>query len=310
MSQRALLLILFLLSLMSPVLTAGDIKKIRGEAEYFSPKSESPEDAYKNAVLEAQINALGNAFGIAVSERTVAVSDTHDGHTSNSAHSYGESAVNGHWLGDIKKPEVTVKQVDYGTVYYVKVYGEAREMKFNKIDLDCRLLCNGTDPVGNSLRGDTYYEGEELYLYFTSPVDGWLSVYLVDDDDERTTQCLIPYDGQMDAAYPIIANKEYVFFSKLTAEPQYVKYTTRMIVEARKKIDINNLFVIFSPNEFTQAAAGAYRHSVHGTDDQEIQADLMPRETTHKRFDKWLHERRCNDADLQPLQFQFAIKKK
>lgn len=310
MSSRVTLLLLLLSFLMSPAIKAGDIRKIRGEAERFSPESESPEEALKKAIAEAQIDALEKAFGTALTERTMNISVTHDGRTSNIAHSSGESQINGDWIRNLTDPEIKIVPVDHGTMYYVKVYGEAREIKYNKIDVDCRLLCNGTDPDKDRLRGDIFYEGDELYVYFTSPVDGWLSIYLIDDDDDRTTQCLVPYDGQREGAYPIVANREYIFFSKRTAEPQYVDFVTRMILETRKNIDINDLYVIFSPNEFAKVATTSYKHSRHNTNDSEIQADLMPRETTYNKFDQWLSDQRRRDADLQPIPITFSICKK
>lgn len=310
MLSRVTLLLFILSFLISPALKAGEIKKIRGEAERFSPTTESPEEARRKVIHEAQIDALEKAFGTALTERTMQISDTHEGRTSNSAHIFGESVVNGDWIRNLSDPEITIVPIEHGNMYYAKVYGEAREVKYNKIDVDCRLLCNGTDPDKDRLRGDIFYEGDELYVYFTSPVDGWLAIYLIDDDDERTTQCLVPYDNQRDAAYPIVANREYVFFSKRTAEPQYVDFVTRMIVEARKKVDINDLYVIFSPNEYTQAASTSYKHSRHNTDESEIQAQLMPRETTYQRFDKWLCNQRKQDADLQQIPITFSICKK
>lgn len=302
------ILSILLIFFISPALYAGDIKKINGEAEYFAPYTVAPAVALENAIKEARINAMSEAFGTAVSERTLVVSDTYDGHTHTTHHSYGECEVNGDWIRDLKEPEVTKREEANGTVYFVKVYGEAREKKYNKIDVDCRLLCNGIDPERDRLRGNAYYEGDEMYVYFVSPVDGWLAIYLTDDDEARTTQCLVPYDGQKDAAYPIEANKEYLFFSKRTAEPQYASYVTRMECYARKKTDLNDLCVIFSPNKFSQTTTTAYRQSNH-SDDEPIAEELMPRETTHSKFDKWLVRQRRSDADLQLIPFSISINK-
>lgn len=310
MTLRVTFLLLILCSLIFPAVKAGDIKKIRGEAERFSPQSESPEEARRKVIHEAQLNALEIAFGTALTERTLHIADTHAGHTSNTSHSFGESQVNGDWIRNLSEPEVTVVPVEYGNIYYAKVYGEARDVKYNRIDVDCRLLCNGIDPDKDRLRGDVFYEGDELYVYFVSPVDGWIAIYLIDDDDERTTQCLVPYDNQRETAYPIVANQEYTFFSKKTAEPQYVDLVTRMIVAGRKKVDINDLYVVFSPNEFSQASSTIYKHSRHKTDENEISAELMPRETTYQKFDKWLCKQRRRDADLQPIPISFSIRKK
>ncbi len=303
-------LLILLLFLMPLALNAGDIKKIRGEATIFSPETESPVEARKRAIHEAQMDAMTKAFTTVVTERTMQVLDTRNGHTSDYFHTFGESELNGEWIRNLSEPEFTIVPVEKGNMYTVKVYGEARERKYNRIDVDCRLLCNGTNRDIDRSRGNIFYEGDELYVYFNSPVDGWLAIYLMDDDEERTTQLLVPYDDQKETAYPIKANKEYVFFSKKTAEPQYVDFVIRMIVEARKNIDINDLYIIFSPNEFRQASSTAYKHSRHNTNESEVQANLMPRETTFKKFDKWLSNQRKEDADLQLIPITFSINKK
>lgn len=299
---------LLLTFLVFPTLKAGDIKKIRGEAERFSPESESPEEALAKAIREAQIDALSKEFGVTVSERTLMIADTHDGSTKHTSRSYGESQVNGEWMRDLKGPEVIKESVEHGTMYYVKVYGEARELNQKIIDVDCRILCNGVDPVKNILRGDTFYYGDEMYVYFSSPVDGWLAIYLIDDDDQKTTQCLLPYDGQPVDAYPIQADKDYIFFSKPTAEPQFVDYATRMIMESRKKRDMNDLYVIFSPNKFTKISSTV--HKALQDSDSEPDVELMPRESTFDRFDTWLYNQRKRDAELQALPFTFSINRK
>lgn len=310
MQFRRILISLSFCFFISPVLTAGDIKKVMGEATYHSLFSESPAEAEKKAIHEARVDALDKAFGNSISERTMSIVDTHEGHSSVNARTFNESEVNGEWIRDLKDPEITTEKDKFGTIYHVKVYGEAREIKFTKIDVDCYVLCNGTDPDKDRLRGAQFYEGDEMYVYFSSPVDGWLAIYLVDDDDEHTTQRLVPYDDQKDKAYPIQANKEYVFFSKPTAESQYVDLVTRMILECRKRIDINELIVIFSPNEFSQTATTAYKHSHHGTEESDISAMLMPSETTYAKFDNWLVKLRRKDAELQQIPFNFSICKK
>lgn len=309
-SHTILTMVLTLIFMVSQTAVAGDIRKIRGEAHYHSPRTETPDDARKNAIHEARIDALQKVFSTTASEHTLIISDTRDSHTANTSRIHSESTINGEWIHDITEPEIKTEDSEYGTIYHVKVYGEAREIKYNRIDTDCRLLCNSTDPDRGRLRGDTFYEGEDMYVYFNSPVDGWLAIYLVDDDDQMTTQRLVPYDGQSIAAYPIVADKEYIFFSKRDAEPQYVDYVTGMVVEARKKTDVNTLHVIFSPEEFTQVATRPYSQVHHSDDDIDMPANLMPRETTFIEFDKWLHKKRRNDANLQPIQFTFSISKK
>lgn len=307
MSFRLLTISLLLFFLMSPVIKAGDIKTIRGEYTYHSPLNEPPAVAQEKAIREAQLEALKIAFPVTLSEHISAVSNTLDGHTVNSSLINSESEIIGEWIGNIKEPEIKVTHTEHATLYHVKVYGEARVKEYNRIAVDCRLLCNGTDPEKDRLRGEMFYEGDEMYVYFNSPVDGWLAIYLVDDDENKTTQKLVPYDGQNISSYPIKANTEYLFFSKRTAEPEYVKYVTRMVMGSRKRIDFNMLYVIFSPTEFTQVFTKPYNVSIHKSDD--IPQNLMPHETTRENFDKWLRSQRRNNAYLQPIRFDFSVSK-
>ena len=128
MLSRVTLLLLLLIFLITPAVKAGDIKKIRGEATIFSPESESPAEARKRVIKEAQIDALEKAFGTALTERTMHMSDTQDCHTSSISRSFGESLVNGEWIRTLSEPEkdITIEPVENGHMYHLKIYGEAR----------------------------------------------------------------------------------------------------------------------------------------------------------------------------------------
>lgn len=287
--------------------SARDIVKISGEADYFSPDSESPKEARENAIRQARISALEKQFGLVITEHIVTKQQSFQGKTQCLAQSLGESDVRGEWLDDTSRPIITTTPTDYGTVYHVKVYGQAREIPNNRIDVDCRLLFNGMDRDRNLLRGGEYHQGDECYLYFNSPVSGWLTVFIADDDEVGTMQCMLPYDGQDIKSYPIKADTGYTFFSKATAEPNCVEYATRMIMESRKHTDINVFYIIFSPKEFSKPPTYEFNADKHS--DTNVASELMPRETDFKAFHRWLSGRRKNDPDLQVIKIPVSISK-
>lgn len=307
--NRYLLILTLSVSLLFPVHAEREVVKVTGEADYFSPKTESPIQAEQNAILEAQLNALKDKFGLVMGEHlSVMKSSQNGGKTQGAVHSLGESDVNGEWIRDLSKPEVVVENAPAGNIYHVKVYGEAREIPQNRVDLECHLLYNGIDVERNRVRGGEFHFGDECYLYFRAPIDGWISVFLADDDEEGTMQCMLPYDNYPLAAYPVKGNKEYVFFSRQTADEDCVKHAIEMIMECRKNTDFNVFYIIFSPNEYAAQHLTAYDDSRH-LSPVNVDAELMPRETDFKSFHKWLGKQRRKDADLQVIKFPVTISK-
>lgn len=61
-------------------------------------------------------------------------------------------------------------------VVEVYVNGKAREKNGAGVEFDAKVLRNGTDLKFESL---DFQNGDDLYLYFKSPVDGYLVVYLL-----------------------------------------------------------------------------------------------------------------------------------
>lgn len=288
---------------------AGDVVKVIGEADYFSPATETPRQARESGIREAQLEALKQKFGLVLGEHTVTKNSSSGGVTINMAQSLGESDVNGEWIRDLKEPIVEIiNSTPQGTTYHVKVQGEAREIPQNRIAFNYSLLFNGIDTERNKLRGGEFHYGDECYVYLRTPIDGFAAIFLADDDDEGTMQCLLPYDGDNRAAYPVKANKDYIFFSKQAAEPDCLHLTTRMIMESRKNVDCNVFYIMFSPNDFTALGYRSYSEVNHGDYDQ-IKAELMPRETTFNAFHKWLGKSRRKDPDLQVVKLPVTISK-
>lgn len=284
--------------------TAGDRVKVSGEFTYYTTASESPAGARLKAIEGARIDAMSRAFGTVVSEQTMFVYS--DKNTS--AMNLGMCDINGEWLGDRSEPEVSHEVIGRDYVYTARVEGWGRELSHERIDVDGRILCNGTDKERNQLRMSTFTSGDEMAYYFTSPVSGWLAIYL-GDDVERIMQCLLPYGGQDFGAYPIEANREYVFFSKELAPASDVEYAAGLIVEARDATDFNTLYVIFSPNEFSGTARSDNKTREHTTYVGTEEVNLMPRETNYNNFQKWLVRQRTRDPRMQVAKSLFAIKR-
>lgn len=289
-------------------LTAQNTVKVEGEYTYYAPLTESMAESEEKAVQQAKLEALREHFGSNVSEQTLMTVSGVSG-TESSAMSFAECDVNGEWVADIDEPQVDFSRTASSVVWTVKVKGYARQIPHNRIDVDARLLFNGCDKEKNLLRHFTFISGDYFYLYFCAPVDGWLTVYLGDNDEEKTMQCILPYDGQSEGAYPIKGGKEYIFFSREHAEAEYAPLVTRMKMLSRTRRDFNVLYIIFSPNRFSKAADSANTDEEYMVRIGDEDVSILPRQTTASKFHKWLGKNRRRDIDMQVIKEPVMIEK-
>ncbi len=94
-------------------------------------------------------------------------------------------------------------------VVKAKVCGKAREISRAEVAFSAKILRNGTEARYES---NAFRDGDDFYLLFKSPVNGFLAVYLI--DDKQTAYCLLPYPGNASGKTPVEHAKEYIFFSQ------------------------------------------------------------------------------------------------
>lgn len=288
---------MFLLA--SGTVIAGGLKErtVTCHATYFAPLSMTPYQARQEAINMAQTDAIGREFGTSVAMSNLSVVQSGGDSQRDDFYSIAESDIRGEWIESLGDTIWKVTPRDNETIYEVTLKGRIREIPYNRIDIDSRLLFNGTDKEKNALRNYAYKVGDYMYVYFLSPVDGYLAVYLGDDNDAMTFQSLVPMDGMTEGAYPVKAGKEYVFFDRDSAEPQYRTLTRRLKMNVRKDVDVNQIYVIFSPNPFTKAVDRRADGKAVTVNGEEI--DLMPRVADFRTFQRWLSKARRNDPDMQ-----------
>lgn len=280
------------------------------EDTYYIRDDETLKGARENAIMQAQQKALADKFGTVISGSSHMVSRKSERGETENLYNFHVADVNGEWLETIYEEAIPSYDNRGNNVYHVKLKGKVREIINNPIDINWALLVNGTDPDSNKMRGNTFLEGDIIYLYFQSPIDGFLAVYLEDTEDESTAQCLLPYRGQHEGAYNIEGGKPYVFFSKMDAENNLKHLVSRLRLGTHYDIDYNHLYIVFSPNPFWKAID--VDNSSEGatvTDKTGHRIQLMPRELKGKDFHKWLAKNRTKDKDLQYFHTVLQIRK-
>ena len=177
----------------------------------------------------------------------------------------------------------------------MEVYGLAREIVNGSVDYEARVLCGGTE---KKFEGYTFRGGEAdldpLYLYFKSPVAGFLAVYLLDETAEKVNM-LLPYQQSDMKSYPIERDKEYIFFSP---KHQTDADTDEIYLTATNPPEINDLYIVFSPNEFVRP----------NTDDAHVEGKYIRlRELSYDDFTNWLSKKRIADKDMKVTVYPITI---
>ncbi len=281
MKHTSLVICALLICLVS---LAGDIKHISITYEYISDNpNETPEQAEQAAIQMAQQKALEEHFGLDVVGITSTMQrNRQEGQkvsSSSDVFSLRETSVRGEWI-ETTSQKVLEKTFEKG-FWHVKVYiaGRARNHSTEKPEIHYAFINNAHDKQNR----DQYYDGDDIFLRFTSPISGALCVYLV--DAEQNAYCLLPYQSSTIGYQKIDANQEYLFFSTST-DPNADEYTLNTMQSSEQ----NALYVIFSPNTFTKAID--QQAGKNWRDEQ------LPRFLNYEDLMKWLARNQTRDENM------------
>ena len=274
---------------------AGDIKHISITYEYISDNpNETPEQAERTAFQMAQQKALEEHFGLDVVGITSTMQrNRQEGQqvsSTSDVFSLRETSVRGEWI-ETTSQKVLNKIFEKG-FWHVKVYiaGRARNHSTDKPEIQYAFINNAHDRQNR----DQYYDGDGIFLRFTSPISGALCVYLV--DAEQNAYCLLPYQYNTVGYQPIEANKDYLFFSEIV-DPNADEYTLNTMQSSEQNV----LYVIFSPNTFTKAVD--QQAGKNWRDEQ------LPRQLSYEDLMKWLARNQTRDENMVVRREVITIRK-
>jgi hypothetical protein len=263
---------------------AQELENICGEYTYHAPENVTLEQAKQTALERAKSKALAEKFGTIYRHQKTSVEKDENGKNERVTTDWNESEVKGEWIANTQEPKYMVSMGTDGFTVKVSVCGVAREIVGMHIDFQAKTLRNGTEIRDES---EQFRHGDDIYLSFRSPVDGYLAVYLIDD---KTAFCLLPYPKDPTGKTRIKAGKNYLFFSKEHAATEEKAIVKEYIMTCEKSTEQNFLYVIFSPNEFTKANDNDFQ----GKSDYKL-----PRELPLEEFQKWLAKNRQRDKDMK-----------
>lgn len=249
-------------------------------------RNETVDEAELTAKQRAKVVALENKYGVDVSSivATTMITESvgESAKSSSKFYTMGGTEVRGEWIETLQE-KIIGEPVFEGGFWQVKVYvkGKARPKNASKIDIKTLVLRNGTDDLNQSLN---FYDGDQLFVKFQSPVSGNVCIYLVGEDD--MAYCLLPDQYNTTGHYAVKANTEYMFFSAKHFKETIQEY----VLTSEKSRENNALYIVFSPNKLSKALDNESAENFRG--------DAMPRSLSHKDFLKWLASNQIHDEDM------------
>lgn len=266
-------------------------ERVCEEYVYYPPENISLEEAKHIALERAKIQAIAKEFGTLVSQSNATFVSNRTGESSVDFSSLAESQVKGEWIETIGQPEFSISYEQGMLVVKVVVVGRIREIISAQIDIKAEVLCNGTDL--KFARTD-FKNGDDLYLFFQSPVNGYLAVYLLDEVTQMV-YCLLPYKGSSESIVLVKKDTPYFFFSAKHAGDN-AQLVDEYTMTCTNSVERNTLYIIFSPNEFTKANSNDVN-------------ERLPQELPFGDFQKWLSKGRQRDKGMVYLTRVLTITK-
>lgn len=267
------------------------IKTVDGEYTYVVPENVNLDKAKHIALERLKIQLIEEEFGATVSQSNSTLVKNSNGKSDVDFVSIGGSEVNGEWIETIGTPRYNIYYEKDMLVVSVKAKGRIREIISTVVDVKSLVLRNG---IEDRFESDTFKSGDDLYISFQSPTNGYLVVYLV--DTEQRAFCLLPYQNMKEGFFNVEANKRYVLFSTQTATSELKPYVDEYTMTCTHDQEINQLYVIFSTSPFVKAI------------DDKLEKEL-PRELSNEDFQKWLAKYRTRDTNMVVKKTTITIRK-
>lgn len=265
------------------------VAKVSATYTYYAPETMSVEEAKRVALDRAKIQAIADEFGTIVSQSTSTIVSNKNGETDSHFFSVGGSDVKGEWIESLVDPKYNISFDDRCVVVTCEVQGLIREVLDHKIEFEAMPLKNA--PNINYATTE-FINGDDLYLYFKSPISGYLSVFLISD---KNVFCLLPYRKDTENAFRITADTEYFFFSKEKTSIDK-KLVDEYTLSSYNSKEFNDIIIIFSPSMF------------HKSNLKKEKEESIPKYTTLNQFNNWLSKLRLKNNNITVSQISLTIK--
>lgn len=257
---------------------AADIVSVKGTATYYDDGTHSKVDCMRLALEQAKIDALANKFGTIVSQDILQQDRIVGNREHNDFLALSSTEVRGEWVADEGEPEYKFERdKEENLIVTCTVKGKAKAIDNESAQFLSQVLRNGTDDVHADIN---FKDGDAMFLNFQSNQDGFLAVFL--QDEQNNVFQLLPYVGDSRTRVPVSNGKKYVFFSPANAMKG--EQVDEFILTAPYNTEYNRVFVLFSPEPFSAPVMNREPGSIPQMNSTE--------------FSKWLVKTRRNDPKM------------
>lgn len=301
MKQIAFILIITFLSWES--VFAQKIRNTSGTALFRLEEDMSKDDLKDKLRRHAIINAIEREYGTYVTQESFV--DIDDGRTN--FRIFGKTTIRGEWLKTTQEDfrEEMRKTKDgrrnrHELWMSLKIKGKVRELsqpdiEFNYFTSNCRKeIC----------KTSFFENGELMYFHFNTPVNGYLSIYVVENDEAFR---LLPYQNmpvKYSNSVPVMTDKDYVFFSPYGENDYFDDFSTHLIDEmvmlTEKEKEYVNLYLVFSTEEYTKPSL------TNSEKDPGVNYET-PKSLRASTLTNWLESNRINNVNFYYKQMKLKI---
>lgn len=301
MKQIAFILIITFLSWES--VFAQKIRNTSGTALFRLEEDMSKDDLKEKLRHHAIINAIEREYGTYVTQESFV--DIDDGRTN--FRIFGKTTIRGEWLKTTQEDfrEEMRKTKDgrrnrHELWMSLKIEGKVRELsqpdiEFNYFTSNCRKeIC----------KTSFFENGELMYFHFNTPVNGYLSIYVVENDEAFR---LLPYQNmpvKYSNSVPVMTDKDYVFFSPYGENDYFDDFSKHLIDEmvmlTDKEKEFVNLYLVFSTEEYTKPSL------TNSEKDPGVNYET-PKSLRASTLTNWLESNRINNVNFYYKQMKIKI---
>lgn len=264
-------------------------KKVFTEYTYYAPESMALQQAKEIALNRAKIQSVADEFGTSISQTNYTRIQTGNGNSTIDFQSIGLSDLRGEWIETTEEPIYDISYSDGLQIVKVEVKGIIRSIDSLRAKINAKILRNKPEIRFES---SEFRNNDDLYVSFCSPIDGYLAIYFLDNEDNAF--CLLPYARQTNGFYNVMANKDYLFFSKEYCSPSENNIVDEYTMNCEGQTEYSKIVIIFSDKLFVKS--------------NDIgKSDMLPRQLNLKDFNIWLAKSRALDYNMQVLEIPFTI---
>lgn len=262
----------------SSVLYAADIVSVKGESTFYDDGTHSKVECMRLALEQAKIEALARKFGTIVSQDILQTDRVQGNREHNDFLSLSSTEIRGEWIADEGEPEYKFdRDSEENLIVTCIVRGKAKAIDNESSEFVAQVLRNGTDSRNADIN---FKNGDSMYLEFQGSEDGYLAVFL--EDEQKNVMQLLPYTSDERSRIPVRKGTRYVFFSP--ENKQKGENVDELYLTAPFTTEYNRVYVLFSPDQFSSPVMNKEPGELPWMNNED--------------FSKWLVRTRKNDPKM------------